>query len=60
MTKSIRSLLFVLVLMSFIVVACGPAATRGPTEAPATEAPTEAPVATEVPTGAPTVDPMSM
>lgn len=60
MTKFARSLLFVLVLMSFVLAACGPAATAEPTQAPATEAPTEAPAATQAPTEALTEDPVSM
>lgn len=55
MTKTVRSLLFVVVAMGLLLAACG---------TPATEAPTAAPVvATEVPataTVAPTEDPMAM
>lgn len=60
MTKTVRSILFVFVVLSFVLAACGPAATAEPTQAPATEALTEA--ATEAPnaTEAPTEDPMSM
>lgn len=41
MTKFARTILFVLILMSFALAACGPAATEAPveTEAPATDAP---------------------
>jgi phosphate transport system substrate-binding protein len=64
MTKLARSLLFVLILMSFALAACGPAETAEPTEMPATEAPTEAateaPAATVAPTEAPTEDPLGM
>jgi phosphate transport system substrate-binding protein len=61
MTKFARTILFVLVLMSFVLAACGPAATAEPTQAPATEVPaTEVPAATEVPTEAPTEDPLAM
>ena len=60
MTKSVRSLLFVLVLLSFVLAACGPAATEAPTAAP-TEAMTEAPteVMTESPTAEAPADPMA-
>jgi phosphate transport system substrate-binding protein len=54
MTKIVRSLLFLLVLMSFVLTACGPAETAEPTQAPATEASTEAPAATEAPAEDPT------
>ena len=60
MTKTVRSLLLVLVLMSFVLAACGPAETAQPTESPATEAPTEAPAATEASTEAPTEDSIAM
>lgn len=60
MTKTVRSLLLVLVLMSFVLAACGPAETAQPTETPATEAPTEAPAATEASTEAPTEDSIAM
>jgi phosphate transport system substrate-binding protein len=61
MTKFARTILFVLVLMSFVLAACGPAATAEPTDAPATEAPaTEVPAATEAPTEAPAEDPLGM
>ncbi len=53
MKKIAFNLLVLLVLASFVLSACGGAATEAPvaTEAPATEAPvTEAPVATEAPT----------
>jgi phosphate transport system substrate-binding protein len=60
MTKIVRSLLFVFIVMSFVLAACG---------APATEAPTQAPEPTSVPpttapevtaTEAPVEDPMAM
>lgn len=54
MTKTVRSILFVFVVLSFVLAACGPAATAEPTQPPATKAPTEA--ATE----APTEDPLAM
>src|SRR5688572_26787958 len=55
MTKSARPILFVLVALSLMLVACGPAETAAPgnTEAPATEAPVEA-------TTAPAEDPLAM
>jgi len=57
MTKTVRSLMFVLVVMSLLLAACGTPATEAP--------PTAAPVATEAPaepaaTVAPTEDPMAM
>ena len=62
MTKPFRSLLFVLVIMSFIITACGGAATA--TEVPAVEptsAPAEPTAAPAEPTAAPTEeDPMAM
>jgi phosphate binding protein len=60
MSKTIRSLLFVVVVMSILLAACGAPAT----DAPVVEEPTAAPVATEAPaepTAAPVVeDPMAM
>ncbi|MEP7134100.1 MAG: PstS family phosphate ABC transporter substrate-binding protein [Chloroflexota bacterium] len=59
MTKTVRSLLFVFVVLSFVLAACGTPATEAPTSAPA---PTQVP-ATEVPptaTVVPTMDPMAM
>ncbi|MBI5943128.1 MAG: PstS family phosphate ABC transporter substrate-binding protein [Chloroflexi bacterium] len=57
MSKTVRSLLFVVVAMSLLLAACGAPATKAPTEAPA--AATEAPVVAE-PTVAPIEDPMAM
>jgi phosphate binding protein len=60
MSKTVRSLLFVVVAMSLLLAACGAPAT----EAPVVDAPTVAPVATEAPaepTAVPTEeDPMAM
>ena len=59
MTKFVRPLLFVLVIMSFVLAACGtPAATEAPVVQP-TAVPAE-PTATTEPTVAPTADPMAM
>jgi len=64
MTKSVRTFMFVFVVMSFILAACGAQATEAPvvqpTTAPAepTTAATEAP--TEAATEAPVEDPMAM
>ena len=59
MTKIFRTSMFVIIAMSFMLAACGSAATEAPTVEP-TFAPTE-PVATAVePTTAPTEDPMAM
>ncbi len=57
MSKIVRSLMFVMVTMSFLLAACGAPATDAPapTEVPATEVP-----ATEAPTEAPAEDPMAM
>ena len=58
MTKFVRSFLFVFVIASLALAACGPAAE---TEAPATEVPAVEPTAAPVePTAAPTEDPMVM
>src|SRR5262245_59851304 len=60
MTKTVRSLMFVFVLMSFVLAACGPAATEAPTQAPE---PTEVPPTTALEataTEAPAEDPMAM
>src|SRR5687767_3522291 len=65
MTKFVRSFMFVLIAMSFVLAACGGAATA--TEAPAVE-PTTAPAeltaapaeTTEAPTEAPAEDPLAM
>lgn len=54
--KVIRTSVFVLVALTVLLAACGPAATEAPTMAP-TEAPTMAP--TEAPTMAPTEAPMA-
>ncbi len=55
MTKTVRSLFFVVVALSLLLAACGTPATEAPvaTEVVATEAPAE-------PTAAPTEDPMAM
>ena len=55
MSKIVRSFVFVLVALSFVLAACGAPATEAPV---ATEAPTEA--MTEAPTAEPTPDPMAM
>jgi phosphate binding protein len=60
MSKTVRSLLFVVVVMSLLLAACGtPATQQAPTAAPA---PTNAPEPTKAPepTVAPTADPMAM
>jgi phosphate binding protein len=56
MSKTVRSLLFVLVAMSLLLAACGAPATAAPTAAPAPVEPTKAPE----PIIAPTADPMAM
>ncbi len=56
MSKTVRSLLFVVVAMSLLLAACGTPATVAPTVAPAPVEPTKAPE----PTAAPTEDPMAM
>lgn len=60
MTKSVRTFMFVFVLMSFVLAACGAPATEAPTQAPEPTAvsPTTAPEPTA--TEAPVEDPMSM
>lgn len=58
MSKFARSILFVFVVASLALAACGPAAE---TESPATEVPAVEPTAAPVePTAAPTEDPMAM
>ncbi len=60
MTKFVRPLLFVFVVLSFVLAACGSPATPAPTAAPE---PTKVPEPTAVPaepTAAPTADPMAM
>ncbi len=57
MTKTVRSLLFVIVAMSLLLAACGAPATEAPVVVDPTA--TEAPVVIE-PTVAPTEDPMAM
>ena len=62
MTKFVRSFMFVLIAMSFMLAACGGAAAA--TQAPVVE-PTIAPVEpiaapTDVPTEAPAEDPLAM
>jgi phosphate transport system substrate-binding protein len=56
MSKTVRSLLFVVVAMSLLLAACGTPATQIPTVAPAPVEPTKAPE----PTVAATEDPMAM
>jgi len=58
MTKSIRTFMFVFVVMSFILTACGAQATEAPVVQP-TAAPAEPTTAPE-PTAAPTEDAMAM
>jgi len=58
MTKSVRTLMFMFVVMSFILAACGAPATEVPVVEP-TSAPAEPTTAPE-PTAAPTEDPMAM
>ena len=57
MTKTVRSLLFVLVVLSLVLAACGAPATEAPV---ATEVIVEATEAPAEPTAAPTEDPMAM
>ena len=57
MTKTVRSLLFVVVALSFVLAACGAPATEAPV---ATETVVEATEAPAEPTVAPTEDPMAM
>ncbi len=57
MSKTVRSLLFVVVAMSLLLAACGTPATEAPV---ATEAVVEATEAPAEPTVAPTEDPMAM
>ena len=57
MSKIVRSLLFVMVVMSFVLAACGAPATDAPV---ATEVVVEATEAPTEPTVAPTEDPMAM
>lgn len=59
MTKSVRTFMFVFVLMSFVLVACGAPATEVPVVEPTT-APPESTAAPAEPTVAPTEDPMAM
>ncbi len=63
MTKIVRTLMFALIVTSFVLAACAPATTQAPepTEAPPqTEAPTTASEPTEALTEAPVEDPMTM
>ncbi len=53
MTKSVRSLMFVLILLSFVLAACGPAATEAPVVEP-TAVPAEPTAVPAEPTAAPT------
>jgi phosphate transport system substrate-binding protein len=57
MTKTVRSLLFVVVALSLVLAACGAPATEAPV---ATEVIVEATEAPAEPTAAPTEDPMAM
>ena len=57
MTKTVRSLLFVVVALSLVLAACGAPATEAPV---ATEAVVEATEAPAEPTAAPAEDPMAM
>jgi phosphate binding protein len=57
MSKTVRSLLFVVVALSLVLAACGAPATEAPV---ATEAVVEATEAPAEPTAAPTEDPMAM
>ena len=59
MTKIVRSFMFVFVVMSFLLAACGAPATEAPVVQPTT-APVEPTVAPAEPTVAPTEDPMAM
>ncbi len=59
MTKNVRSILFVFVILSFVLAACGAPAAE--TESSATEIPAVEPTAAPVePTAAPAEDPMAM
>ena len=53
MSKFVRSFVFVVLALSFVLAACGAPATEAPTAVPATEVPAE-------PTAVPTEDPMAM
>ena len=60
MKKLVRPLLFVFVILSFVLAACGaPAATEAPVVVEPTAAPVE-PTAPTEPTAVPTVDPLAM
>ena len=60
MTKTVRSLLFVFVLASLVLAACGsPAATEAPAAEP-TSAPAEPTAMPAEPTAVPAEDPMAM
>lgn len=59
MTKSVRMLMFVFVLMSLVLAACGAQATEAPVVEPTT-APAEPTAASAEPTVAPAEDPMAM
>jgi len=59
MTKNVRSLLFVFVVLSLVLAACGSPATEAPVVVEPTTAPAEPTTAPE-PTVAPTADPMAM
>ena len=59
MTKFVRTFMFVFIVMSFLLAACGAPATEAPVVEPTT-APAEPTAAPAEPTAAPTEDPMAM
>ena len=63
MTKIVRTLMFALIITSFVLAACAPSTTQAPESAeapPQTEAPTTAPEPTEALTEAPAEEPVAM
>ncbi len=60
MSKTIRSLMFVLVAMSLLLAACGTPATEAPTAAPAEPTATERPALPKLPPQKLAEDPMAM